>query len=100
MPASSMSVGRECQPMTSQLLARRSVYLSLDSPQHFEQTLERRRFAEDHFLHFSVVLLQLRQTSVRRDDSQRARLGVRVPRPSRREEDFLVAGYLQQQVGV
>jgi hypothetical protein len=53
----------------------KAVDFSFDPPQNFEQSLESGRFAEDHFLHLSVVLFQLRQTGVWRHDSERARFG-------------------------
>jgi hypothetical protein len=69
-----------------------AVHLTFDFAKHFNHELERRWFAEDHFLPFSVVALQLGQAKVRRD--RRVPGSVSVARPDRREKNFLVAGDL------
>ena len=72
-----------------------SVDMSLDFPQHVEQTLEARWLTEDHLPHIAVVLLQFRQAGVRRHESERARLGLGVACPGRREKHFLVPGAVE-----
>jgi hypothetical protein len=54
-----------CSPNSSS-----PIYMALDFLQHVGDAAERWRFAENHLLHFSVILLQLRQTSVRQHESK------------------------------